>query len=196
MIYLPLYSTQGGIHVPERSGLNHWNADGRPRNFNEVYIPIPAVIHRIFPNYLPNRDTYFALITPNNDLLISKVCQDGSKSIMSHPNSDLGHWLLRQVLNISPGILATYQDLVNRNINSVCIHRLGENDGIIDNHSSEELANRLNNIFRTKNHSIFHVGGNQQLSDSSIRSIFDNIIANNLFYYICPAPWNSYQNQF
>ena len=38
---------------------------------------------------------------------------------------------------LSPEILATYQDLVNRNINSVCIHRLGENDGIIDNHSSK-----------------------------------------------------------
>lgn len=196
MIYLPLYSTQGGIHVPERSGLNQWNANGRTRNPDEAYIPIPRLINEVFNDYLPDRETPFALITPNDDLFICKVCQACSKALMSHPNSDLGNWLLRQVLNISPRVLATYQDLVNRNINSVCIHRLGENDGIIDNHSSKELVNRLNNIFITKNHSIFHVGGNQQLSDSSIRLIFDNIIANNLFYYIYPAPWDSYQNQF
>ena len=69
MIYLPLYSRQNGIHVPQRNGLNQWNTEDRTRNFDEVYIPIPTLIHNQFPNYFPNRDTPFALITPNNDCL-------------------------------------------------------------------------------------------------------------------------------
>ena len=35
-VFLPLFSTRGGKHVPERSGLNQWNANGRSRNPNEV----------------------------------------------------------------------------------------------------------------------------------------------------------------
>ena len=40
-VLLPLYSTRTG-EVPERSGLNQWNASGRKRDFNEVYILFPA----------------------------------------------------------------------------------------------------------------------------------------------------------
>lgn len=48
-IYLPLYTYKKGTNepiVPERSGLNQWNAGGRKRNSNEVYITIPANIRK------------------------------------------------------------------------------------------------------------------------------------------------------
>ena len=48
-ILLPLYSTKGKVHyVPEKSGLNQFNAGGRVRNELEVYIPIPRYIHISF----------------------------------------------------------------------------------------------------------------------------------------------------
>lgn len=103
-IYLPLYSVNKyGKYVPERSGLNQWNAKGRPRNFDEVYIKIPLWIHREFPNFLPPRDTPFILKLPNGETISAKVCQQGGKALMSNPNSALGNWLLRSVLRITPG---------------------------------------------------------------------------------------------
>src|SRR5699024_7295953 len=51
-IVLPLYSPNRG-DVPQRSGLNQWNAQGRVRHPDEVYIPIPTWIHDTF-------DTFFA----------------------------------------------------------------------------------------------------------------------------------------
>ena len=40
-IILPLYSVRDN-NVPTKSGLNQWNAAGRKRHPNEVYIPIPS----------------------------------------------------------------------------------------------------------------------------------------------------------
>ena len=39
-IYLLLYGRDHTVF--EKSGLNQWNAKGRVRNLNEVYIPVPA----------------------------------------------------------------------------------------------------------------------------------------------------------
>lgn len=51
-VILPLYSNRGGIkNVPEKSGLNQWNALGRARDPDEIYIPIPAWIHQVYPNF-------------------------------------------------------------------------------------------------------------------------------------------------
>ncbi|MGL4676108.1 MAG: NgoFVII family restriction endonuclease [Brevinema sp.] len=56
-IILPLYSIKNNEKiVPEKSGLNQWNAQGRPRHHNEVYIPIPIGIHRVFERFFPPRD--------------------------------------------------------------------------------------------------------------------------------------------
>ena len=44
-IVLPLYSPRSG-KVEECSGLNQWNAGGRQRNLDEVYINFPIWIHK------------------------------------------------------------------------------------------------------------------------------------------------------
>ena len=49
-IVLPLYSTRTK-KVELSSGLNQWNAKGRKRDPDEVYIPIPAWIHKIKKNF-------------------------------------------------------------------------------------------------------------------------------------------------
>lgn len=123
-VILPLYSTRGGEKtVPERSGLNQWNAKGRARDADEVYIPIPAWIHRLFPNFFPCRDTPFVLKLPDNSTLSAKVCQDNGKALMTNPNKDLGQWLLRKVLRLKEGELLTYSILEKKGIDSIEISK-------------------------------------------------------------------------
>ena len=131
-VILPLYSTRGkAMQVPEKSGLNQWNAGGRHRDENEVYIPVPIEIHRKYPEFFPDRDTPFELILPNGKSLSAKICQENGKALMSNPNSALGEWILRKVLRKKPGELVTINDLAKYGIDSVRIekkHKKNEND--------------------------------------------------------------------
>ena len=56
----------------------------------------------------------------------AKVCQDNGKAIMSNPNSFLGKWLLRDVLNLSPGKVVTYDMLREFNIDCVVFTKLDD----------------------------------------------------------------------
>ncbi|MCL2017793.1 MAG: NgoFVII family restriction endonuclease [Alphaproteobacteria bacterium] len=127
-VYLPLYSVKGGIkYVPERSGLNQWNASGRPRNYDEVYIKIPLWIHREFPNFFPPKDSSFTLRLPNGSSIMAKVCQQGGKALMSNPNSALGDWILRSVLRLRPGAApVSYNQLEQIGIDSVEINKFAD----------------------------------------------------------------------
>ena len=132
-IYLPLYSVQGGKKsVQQKSGLNQWNASGRQRDPNEIYIPIPAKIHKDFPTFFPPRDTSFELALPNGSKMEAKVCQDNSKALMSNPNADLGAWLLRGVLDLKEGELLTYEKLEECGVDTVVIYKTGHNKYSID----------------------------------------------------------------
>jgi len=124
-IYLPLYGKNKTVH--ERSGLNQWNANGRNRDINEVYIPIPALIHKQENNFFPERDHPFNLKLPNGKILVSKVCQDNSKALMSHSNKELGKWLLRDVLKLKEEKLLTYEMLQIIGVDSVRIDKI-DND--------------------------------------------------------------------
>ena len=132
-IFLPLYSDKGSKrNVPEKSGLNQWNAAGRKRNPDEVYIPIPAWIHRRFPDFFPQRDEAFELILPDKNILSAKVCQDGGKALMTNPNLDLGKWILRKVMNLKENELLTYERLEELDIDSVVIYKEAEGKYSID----------------------------------------------------------------
>ena len=109
-IYLHLYSERRKKVFP-KSGLNQWNADGRPRHHDEVYIPIPIKIHNDHPNFFPPRDKLFRLKTDDGQKFLAKVCQDNNKALMTNPNQALGKWLLRDKLNIKPGIVLDYEIL-------------------------------------------------------------------------------------
>jgi hypothetical protein len=145
-IYLPLYSPQDG-EVHRSSGLNQWNAGGRARHEDELYIPIPIWIHRVFDGFLPfdleayqearrNRTRYeapiFTLELPNGTRLSARVCQENGKALMTNPNRELGHWMLRRVLQVPVGQLATYGMLENVGIDSVIVTKLSENHFRID----------------------------------------------------------------
>ncbi len=133
-VFLPLYSTRSKEEkeVPEHSGLNQWNAGGRARSLGEVYIPIPAWIHKKFEDFFPPRDEIFNLHLPDKRVLNAKVCQDGSKALMTNPNEALGEWILRRVLNMKEGELLTYKKLEDVGLDSVVIYKIDENNYQID----------------------------------------------------------------
>lgn len=128
-VILPLYSLRRKEKsVPERSGLNQWNARGRARNENEVYIPVPHKIYDYYPNFFPTRDEPFVLILPDGKTLSAKICQDGGKALMSKPNSALGEWILRKVLKKPVGKIVTMDDLNALGIDSVYIEKTKDVD--------------------------------------------------------------------
>ena len=62
----------------------------------------------------------------------AKLCQDGSKALMSKHNADLGRWLLRDVFDLKEGELLTYEKLEEAGVDSVVIYKAGENKYDID----------------------------------------------------------------
>lgn len=126
-IVLPLYScTQTGEKIVfPKSGLNLWNAGGRQRKANEVYIPYPALIRDSFENFFPNRDESFEVTIPNGKILSMKVCQENGKAIMSNPNTALGEWILRDILKLPEGKVVTYEMLLEIGIDSVYFQKIG-----------------------------------------------------------------------
>ncbi len=123
-VYLPLYGQNHTVFP--RSGLNQWNADGRPRDADEVYIPIPSAVHTVFPDFFPDRNTRFNLRLPSDKILPSKVCQAGGKALMSYSNKELGKWILRDILEIDEGELVTNKTLQEIGIDSVRIDKIGD----------------------------------------------------------------------
>ena len=128
-IILPLYSYSSG-KVEEKSGLNMWNAGGRTRNDDEVYIPIPRMIHEHKSEFFKCKDdscrntNAFKVILPNNKILSMKVTQQGGKALQSDPNKELGKWILRDVLKLEPGTLVTKEMLDNIGIDSIKLSKV------------------------------------------------------------------------
>lgn len=134
-IILPLYSPSIN-RVPEKSGLNQWNAGGRIRHPNEIYIPIPSWIHIYFKGFFEYSLTRtssnssakysksFKLELPNGNIIDAKIAQQGGKALMSNPNKILGEWLLREVLGLPIGTLITMELLKELEVDSVKVTKL------------------------------------------------------------------------
>ena len=132
-IVLPLYGTKNKKKfVFEKSGLNQWNAGGRERDMGEIYIPIPSNIHREYPNFFPKRDEHFNLEIPTGEVFEAKVCQDNSKALMTNPNKAISDWLLRKILQLKEGELATIEKLNMLGFDSVIITKNKKGDFKID----------------------------------------------------------------
>ncbi|SES89153.1 hypothetical protein SAMN02910413_1137 [Pseudobutyrivibrio sp. C4] len=156
-ICLPLFAIKKGErYVPERSGLNQWNANGRARDCNEIYIPYLSEVRQAHPDFFPPRDTPFDLKLPDGTVISAKVCQAAfpkvsdeamakmseedrlkeeqrqlvGKSIMSNPNKVLGKWLLRDVFEVPEGTLITYEML----------ERFGVDSVVFTKHSSQKYS--------------------------------------------------------
>lgn len=132
-VILPLYSTQKNEKlVPEKSGLNQWNARGRKRDLGEVYVPIPQAIHNKYPTFFPPRSTMFTLQIPTGECFVAKVCQQGGKALMTNPNKSLSDWLLRRVFSVEEGELLTYARMNLLGFDSVIVYKDSEDRYRID----------------------------------------------------------------
>jgi hypothetical protein len=137
---LPLYSVnKKGKFVAEKSGLNQWNAGGRKRDPDEVYIPYQKVDRSRNESFFPPRDTHFTLHLPDGSDVVAKVCQEADpnnpavgKAIMSSPNKILGKWLLRDVFELPEGTLVTYDMLEKFGIDSVVFTKNADLDYSVD----------------------------------------------------------------
>ncbi|MDE1549487.1 restriction endonuclease PLD domain-containing protein [Jeotgalibaca caeni] len=135
-IILPLYSPRSKV-VEEKSGLNQWNAGGRTRDIDEVYIPIPSWIHDTFGDFFVYSRKFkgksakdspvFDVELPSGEVMSCKVAQQGGKALMSNPNKALGKWILRDVLKIKEGTLLKMEMLEEVGIDSVKLTK--KNDG-------------------------------------------------------------------
>ena len=153
--YLPLYSYRSG-EVEEKSGLNAWNGaskvkdGGRPRPLGEVYVPVPMEFHRhspdffcpnIFDNIRDKRPVEFDIILPNGVEMPGRLTGDNLKNFQSGSNdptkrkpdgsrwgqSDLGNWLLVDVLGLHERELVTRDWLNKRGVDSIKLwHKIGD----------------------------------------------------------------------
>lgn len=142
-IILSLYSVRDN-NVPEKSGLNQWNAGGRKRDPNEVYIPIPAWIHDVFDDFFvytrdrkergesAKNSPSFEVELPNGNKMKCKIAQASGKALMSDPNRDLGQWILRDVLDIPEGTLVTIEMLKEIGVDSVKLTKENDNYYMLD----------------------------------------------------------------
>lgn len=135
-IVLPLYSPRTK-QVEEKSGLNQWNAGGRPRSENEVYISIPSWIHQKKKDFFTynsdeNKTNPFDVKLPNGKIISMRVAQQKGKALMSNPNSALGEWILRDILELKPKILVTKEILDMIGIDSVKLSKTGDGRYYLD----------------------------------------------------------------
>lgn len=136
-VILPLYSPEAKKKlkepiVPVKSQLNQWNAGGRKRDPGEVYISIPSKIRKNAPDFFPEKDVIFNLKIPNGAILSAKVCQDGSKALMTNPNKAMADWMLRDVLLLKENEILTYDKLRKIGYDSVKITKSTDHDYFID----------------------------------------------------------------
>ena len=125
--------------------LNKWNAGGRNRHCDEVYISVPIIIHQLFPKFFSDKDTTFHLIFPDGEKVRAKICQENGKALMTQSNRKLGKLILRDGLNLQIGELATYEKLQLLGIDSVRIDRISDSEFEINfskNDSYEEFISR------------------------------------------------------
>lgn len=143
-VILPLFSVRYKT-VRDKSGLNQWNANGRARNVDEVYIPVPSDIHKLFPNFFPVNEegVSFNLRLPNGKVLSASMCQtyittindiqvNKGKGLMSNPNKELGKWILRDILKLPPKTIVTDEILKDSGIDSVEIRKIDNENYEID----------------------------------------------------------------
>ncbi len=58
---------------------------------------------------------------PTGEIFSAKLCQENSKALITNPNKALSDWLLRKVLQLKEGELATMEKLDKLGFDSVII---------------------------------------------------------------------------
>ena len=145
-VIIPLYSynKNGEKVIFPKSGLNQWNAGGRARDHDEVYIPFNSSLREMYEGFFPPRDTPFEVVLPNGQKMTMKLCQENCKALMSNPNKALGKWLLRDVLKVPYGKIISYDDLLEIGIDSVSFKKVEDKKYFLDFKNVGEFEKFIN----------------------------------------------------
>lgn len=131
---LPLFMTSGPRRgqVHGSSGLN-WGqrvVDGRSRNRNQAYIPIPSRIAQA--GFFPPRGVHFNLATTDGESMLMTVAQDGDKALESTQSNAIIGLYFRQRLGIASGEKVTIEDLDRFGNRYVTIYKVNADEYILD----------------------------------------------------------------
>lgn len=131
--------------VPEKSGLNWWNAAGRRRNPNEAYIPLRKKVLTQNPSFFPNRGTKgqkINVITDDGKNMLMRLEGSGAelksgrrlaKQIASAEDKTIfGEWILREKLNLPPEVLVTREILEEYGRTNITFIKLNDNRYLMD----------------------------------------------------------------
>ncbi|MEG1482524.1 NgoFVII family restriction endonuclease [Clostridium sp.] len=145
-IYLPLYQDKKeGKIVSSCSGINIRHAKSKikgsniPRPEYEIEVRISVWIHHVFSNFfginaLNNEEVKnkkindFNLILPDGRKLKGRVKQSNGKSLQTSPQSDLGKWILKDVLGLSNREIVTWDLLNDLGIDSLKVIKLNDKE--------------------------------------------------------------------
>lgn len=131
---LPLFITSGpnAGQVHGSSGLN-WGqrtVDGRPRESNQAYIPVPAYVAR--SGFFPPRGVHFNLATTDGRSMLMTAAQDGAKALESTQDNSIVGRYFRDRLGIKNGQRVTIEDLDRFGNRYVTVFKISDSEYILD----------------------------------------------------------------
>ena len=91
-----------------------------------------SIFIKSFQTFFLKRDETFNLEISTGEIFEAKVYQDNSKALISRPNKALSDWLLRKVLQLKEGELATIEKLNELGFDSVIITKNKKSEFKID----------------------------------------------------------------
>lgn len=119
-IVLSLLAANGEIHAT--SGLNWGQRDGREPN--QAYIPIPACIHRDYPNFFPEHGERFTITTDDGISMVCVVAQQNDKAIECPDNNSILGQYFRNRIGLPLGQFVSKEDLERYGRTNVTISKL------------------------------------------------------------------------
>lgn len=146
VIYLPIYSDLS-FDVERQSAFNmslgasKSKGSNIPRPAYEVYIPVPKWIHHVFYQFFGvdpfNSDAIkasegFWLHFPDGRKVKARNTQENGKSLQTNPQSELGKWILKDVLGLAPYEILTMKRLNELGVDSLKITKIDDKNFKID----------------------------------------------------------------
>jgi hypothetical protein len=69
---------------------------------------------------------------PDRTTMNASMCQAGLKALMSNPNTTLGKWILRDVLNLKEKEIVDYKKLQSIGLDTVVVYKIDKDHYDID----------------------------------------------------------------
>lgn len=119
---------KGPLRVPEKSGLNWGQREGR--ELNQAYIPIPVSIQQ--SGFFPSRGIPFVIYTDDNQFLDCVRAQENGKALHTYRNNSILGKYFRTRIGVSFGGKVTLDDLKSYGRSDVVIHKIDNENYYMD----------------------------------------------------------------